>query len=112
MSEPKQIFYDKDQNIIAWSRFGVLWRNSPEERLGSFHESDIFDNSDQVVAKLENSRVFDIDGKLLGKIEGPFVKDGLEHYLLVMKNNEIGKCKYTKEMAAAVIALLGEEFST
>jgi len=50
MTEPKIEIYVNKGKAICWSRHGVLWSINLDERLGSFSDSEVFDNDDRIVA--------------------------------------------------------------
>jgi len=68
MSEPKITIEDRQNNTVAWARFGVMWRSEPRERLGSFYNDVICDNDDKQIAVMKENEVFSMSGEKLGKI--------------------------------------------
>jgi len=80
MSEPKLTIVNNLNQTVAWAKFGVMWRNDPHERLGSFYEDVICDNDDKQIAYIKACEVFSMTGEMLGQVKDIVVttEDGLK----------------------------------
>ena len=114
MSEPKLFIENNLNDVVAWSKFGVIWRIEPAEKLGSFYGDVICDSTDNQIAKAKGNEVFNIEGKKLGEVKDVETTNdnGVEipSKLLIINGQEAGVVKRGDEITSlAAIALLGSE---
>ena len=105
MSEPKYHIENRNGEVIAWSKYGVLWRVNGEW-VGSFAEYKAYDNEGNIVASLKGDEVVSVEDKVLGIIKS--IENG-SIFQLVVNGNISSQRGYSKTMSVGVIALLGNE---
>ncbi len=110
MSEPKLRIYNKKGEVIAWSKWNVLWRIDIDERLGSFVDENIYNNENTLIATLVGDDVIDGKGEPIGNIQDlGSLKDEQLQYGLLIKGKNVGSCYNHKYLCSAAIAILGVE---
>ncbi|TQV72922.1 hypothetical protein FLL45_15770 [Aliikangiella marina] len=115
MSEPKLIIVDNLKQIVAWTKFGVMWRNETHERLGSFYDNVICDNDDKQIAYIKGCEVFSMAGEMLGQVKDIVVTtdDGLElnRKSLIFNGRAVGVSSGDTLVGLAALVFLGKELS-
>ncbi len=112
MTEPKIEICVGDGKAICWSRHGVLWRKNADERLGSFSDSEVFDNDDRLIASFDDYRAFDQNGNVLGYVEQIAQGESsniLAAYNIFIDGKLVANGGRNKGASLAAIALLGAE---
>ena len=111
MAEPRLVVLNLKNEKIAWSKFSVLWSANGKERLGSFSESEIFDNQSNVVATVHNDNVLDSNGSILGCIDEETVLSKsfrIPTYNIIISGVVLGKVRSSKALACASVILLND----
>lgn len=107
--------HNAKQQLIAWSKYGVLWSETSKEKLGEFTESEIFNNQREVVAKLVGSSVLSLNNEIIGQLKvfqnGRFINNEPHSFELLINGKVVGLCNCGKGMSAAVLALLRKELT-
>jgi hypothetical protein len=114
MAEPKYAIYDNSNEIVTWSKFGVMWIGKCEERLGEYYKNKVFNSTSEQVAYIKDDTVFSMENTVLGQVKSTnYESDSgntFEATALVIDGVEAAKCfPKSKNVALAGIALLRDK---
>ena len=96
MSEHNWIM-NLDGETLGRFRHGVAWSSPNRVRLGEYDDDFVYDNEFNLVAKMNNDVVMNINGEEIGMIAG---KD------ILVEDKVVGKFIGSSSAAAAAIALI------